>query len=60
VDHAILQDALPLIFNTSNLEWRFRRAYATVSNNAKYLVVSAEHNVAHARALIRILLTFGI
>jgi len=60
MDHTILQYALPLVLDPSNLKWRIRRNIYTASRDSHYLVVGAKDDVAHAWTFIRVLLAFRV
>ena len=59
MDHAILQYALPFIFDPGNLESRSEQTLHLVKQ-ARYLVVGAKDDVTHTRTLIWVLLTFRV
>jgi len=59
VDHAILQYALPLIFDSGNLDSRSEQMLH-LPNKPAYFVVGAKHDIAHTWTLIWVLLTFRV
>jgi hypothetical protein len=60
VDHTILQYALPLVLNPSNLKMENQKEYLTASRGSNYLVIGAKNDVAHAWTVIGVLLAFRV